>query len=616
MSAFGLSVARVFRGAGQSFLHYPVTMAGALLFALTALLRIHLDYEAQLPYDLLFTCLMWSFALASLLGLAMVTAARSRLSSRPRAELAANLLAALAAVIAFILLYFSGGYQPGWSDYPLLSDLAAGRMAVALLVSLIAFIWLAAYPPVQSDCARSFFMTHKSLLIALLYGGVAWAGAAGVAGAVAVLIYPEMSFKVYQYIATLAGVFAFTVFVGYFPDFRPGHDKERREKTQQQPRFVEILLDYILVPLALALTLVLLLWAFKTMISGLGAAFEQIAAISASYTLLGIWLHILLTHHASAWALWYRRLFPYAALVVLAFEAWALIVELNAGGLTATSYLYVLLGLFAAAACLWLLLRQAKAHAAILALLAAIAVFAVLPAVNVQDLPVHLQVNRLEKLLLAENMLEDGALVAAVEEPQRAVRERITGAISYLANQRQAKLPSWFDADLNQSDVFELRLGFAQTWPHREDAGDRQYLSTYLRLPMATMEIDGYGWAVYPGDGIDSVSLVAGERGEYQITWANPYKDNSTSPQLLITLNGETIVDTDFDDYIAALATRYPPAANSNYQPTLADMSYTIETPQIKALLVFGGVGVERILPGDSSSYWLELRTIYLRENL
>jgi len=87
---------------------------------------------------------------------------------------------------------------------------------VAILVSLLAFVILSAYPPDQSDFARAFFMTHKAFFIALIYGLVIMGGTSGVAGAIKALIYRDLSAKVFMHIATLSGVLAFTLLLAIF----------------------------------------------------------------------------------------------------------------------------------------------------------------------------------------------------------------------------------------------------------------------------------------------------------------------------------------------------------------------------------------------------------------
>jgi hypothetical protein len=133
------------------------------------------------------------------------------------------------------------------------------------------------------DFAKSFFMTHKAFFIALIYGAVMFAGGAGVAGTVQALLYKDMSRKVYMYIGTIAGFLAYSIFIGYFPDFSKNNDDPKRDMVQKQPRFIEILFEYIMLPLALALTAVLLIWSVKTIITGEQVPFMRLSSIAAGF---------------------------------------------------------------------------------------------------------------------------------------------------------------------------------------------------------------------------------------------------------------------------------------------------------------------------------------------
>ena len=340
-----------------------------------------------------------------------------------------------------------------------------------MLVSGFAFVIMAAQPKEQSDFSRSLFMTQKAFFIALIYGGVIMAGTSAVAGAFEALIYNDMSSKVYQYIATIVFFLAFTIFVGYFPDFRKGAVDEKREIAQKQPRFVEILFEYIMVPIMLALTAVLLVWAGRSIITGEETSFIQLSSIATSFAVVGIWLHVMVTSRESGLAKFYLRFYPVAALLILAFEAWALAEQVSRYGLKVTSYSFALLWIIAVAAAVLLLAMKAKSHTIIALITCALAVFSVLPVLGYQALPVASQVSRLEKLLVSQGMLQDDKLIPAASEPDKAVRENITDAVNYLATSRDAKLPAWFDTSLVNSDTFREKLGFEQTWPEPEYPG-------------------------------------------------------------------------------------------------------------------------------------------------
>lgn len=618
MFAFSRSVSRIFEGAVKAFQTFPAAIACAFAFAVVTMIRIQLDWPGQEAYNFLFNCLHWAFALGAVFSLAATTAAHSRYPGA-KAFWIANLSGLGAAAAAFLALYLFGEtITAGVSQYQTISSLAAARVGSAVFVSFLAFIVLAGYPKEQSDFSRSLFMTQKAFFIALLYGAVLMGGFSGVAGAVQALLYRDMSYKVYEYLGTLAGFLAFTIFVGYFPDFRKGETDEHRESAQRQPRFIEILFGYIMVPIVLALTVVLLLWAGKTILTGTWPAFEQLSGIAAGYAAAGIWLHIMVTRYETGLAGFYRRVYPIAALVILAFEAWALAVQLGKWGLKTTEYFFILIWVVTVASAVLLMMKKSKAHAVIAALLCAAAVFAVLPAVGYHVLPVTAQVGRLETALTQNGMLKDGRLTPATSEPERPVRESVTDAVNFLAYAEDAKLPAWFDRDLSQSDVFRAKLGFEQTWPQDENnpGGANEYLSTYLTLPFGAVDIGGYRWAVNPEGyktetGQDAIT-IDGDRGTYQIYWTQNSADGT--PYLKILLDDRVILEEDLSGYIDRITAKFPPSTGDSPPATLADMSLQLDTPEITALLVFNNVSISVDTRLDEASYWFGLNALYLSE--
>lgn len=610
------SISQIFKGAAKAFRTFPAAIACAVGFALVTMVRIQLDWPQQEPYNFLFNCLHWAFALGALFSLAAITAAQSRINSK-RAFGAANLLGVLAAGLTFLTLYWFGGDDS--TRYAVITALSRVRVGVVMLISTLAFITFAGYPKERSDFSRSFFMFHKAFFIALLYGLALMAGISGVAGAVQALLYNAMSSKVYMYIGTLSGFAAFTIFVGYFPDFRKGTADGRREIAQTQPRFIEVLLGYIVIPIMLALTVVLLIWAGKTIIGGMEASFTMLYRIAATYALGGIWLHVMVTHYKSGLAKFYRSVYPIAALAILAFEAWALFIRLGQSGLKTTEYYFALLWVLAVASAVLLLFLRARAQLPIVILVCALGIFSVLPAVGYHVLPVTAQVNRLEKLLTSQGMLADDEIIPASSEPERDVRESITDAVDFLAySSDDAKLPAWMDRDLGQSDVFKDRLGFEKSWSETNPDypnGSDTYLSTSLYLPDGAVAIDGYGWVVYPQNSYKDTggqSTVTGDNGTYTIAWTT---DAATGiPNLKISLDGRVILEQDMNDYIDMIAEKYPPGQNQSNTAALDDMCLKFETPEANVLLVFSNIEISLNAREDDISYWLNLNALYLGE--
>src|SRR5665648_445715 len=554
------SITKSLTGGVQAFKTFPAAIGCALAFAIVTVIRIQLDWPQQESYNFLFNCLHWSFALGAIFSFIIITGAQSRYN-KPKAFLVANILGIIAAGITFVLLYMFGGTDPNLieSRFTVVSGLSVARVSMVMLVSYLMFVVLAGVQTennnmseakeknikVKYDFAKSFFMSHKAFFIAVIYGIVMMAGASGVAGAVQALIYNDMSSKVYMYIGTVVGFLVFTIYTGYFPDFRMGALDEHREVAQKQPRFVEILFGYIMVPIVLALTVVLFIWAGRTVMGGTGALFIRLSSIAAAYTVGGIWLHIMVTHHESGVAKFYRRIYPIAALVILVFEAWALINQLEKSGLKVNEYTFIIIWIVAATGAVLLLLLKNRAHPVIVAITCGLAIISVLPIVGYHALPVTAQVNRLETLLISEEMLVDDKLVAAVTEPELAVREAITDSVDYLANADSAKLPVWFNKDFRDSLTFKKTFGFDQVFPKVDITGPPSgYMGTSLYLKAEAIDIGEYRWVVNPQDEYQKESnsiTVDGDKGTYKIYWNTTSKDGI--PVLEIQLNDKVIIN-------------------------------------------------------------------------
>ena len=616
MNAFTRSISQIFQGAVKAFQTFPAAIACALAFAIVTMVRIQLEWPQQEAYNFLFNCLHWSFALGTLFSLAAITAAQSRFN-QTKAFLSANLLGVAAVAVTFLALYFFGGTHQDLSvsRYAVVSGLAAARVGAAMLVSFLIFIVLAGNPKEESDFARAFFMTHKALFIALIYGAVIMSGTSGVAGAVQSLLYREMSWKVYAYLGTIVGFLSFTIFVGYFPDFRQGQTDGKREAAQKQPRFIEILFEYIMIPIVLALTAVLLIWAGQTVLKGMGTKFFLISGIATSYALSGIWLHIMVTHSESALAKFYRWFYPITALVILAFEAWALLIQLSQAGLKMDEYYFALVWIIAAVASVLLLLVKDKAHLMIIVLTCGLAIFSVLPVVGYQDLPVNNQIGRLEKLLISQNMLKDNQLIPAAKEPEKAVRESITDAVTYLAAAEDAQLPVWFDKGLSNSGTFKTKLGFEQTWPAPDTApGQGGYMSTSLVLPPTAIDISGYRWAAFPQQVYkdQATVFIDGSKGTYRINWT--VNSSNNIPTLRIELDGRVILEQNMNAYLDRITASFPPGQTGTTEATVSDMSLKLETPEVTVLLLFSNIDINGDPQKDTLNYWLNLSALYLNE--
>jgi hypothetical protein len=298
----------------------------------------------------------------------------------------------------------------------------------------------------------------------------------------------------------------------------------------------------------------------------------------------------------------------------LAFEAWALIVQLNDSGLKVVEYNFIMVWIFTVISVLLLIFLKQESHRKIALIGSIIAAIAVLPVVGYHNLPVRYQVNRLEKVLASEGMLEGGEVVPDSTEPDREAREDITDAVSFLAYRENKKLPEWFNDDMNNDNEFEDTFGFSKTWPEPDEEIPREYLSTNLVLQSGFIEIDEYDWAINFRDYYGSEEVrteIEGQRGTYSISWQS---DRMDIPKLSVDLDGETILEGDLESYFEGILESYPPGSRTPVEAGMEDMSLVMESDEIKILLVFENIDIGLDTTSNRMNHWFMLAGMYVTE--
>lgn len=639
MGNFSKYVKKVFLGAGLAFGRYPASIACALGVSILTLVRIALLdtlLVEKFKSDFLFSCLYLALIFGAILSLAAVTVSKTHFKSS-KAFILANLIGPLAALVSFGALYKFAGLVPryGGSD-PIVSPLATGRMIVFTVISFVAFIVASALPATDSggktrglmalDFDKAFFMTLKGLFTALVYGWIIFAGVSGVAAAFKALLYIDMSPKVFMVIGTLAGFVAFTIFLGYFPDFSKGSEDENRQIAEKQPRFIELLLGNILVPIMLALTLVLLAWAGKTVFMGMDVSFVALSSIAAAYTIGGIILHMLVASYEGGLAKFYRRFYPLASFIILAFEAWALSNQLKSSGVKLAEYWFILVWITAAAGAILLLTLKKRAYILIVSAACALALIAVMPGVGYYAVPVRSQTARLEKFLTAENMLQNGNLLPAQKEPSYEVKAAITDSADYLIFANDAKIPAWLKGLGEDSKKFKENFGFERTHYQGIDLenSEEDYFNINLGTDSSAMDISEYDLALN-AQLLSDIKLaqdpnssrdikLEGQSGTYSFSLKNDlYSQND--PVFVVSLGEKQILQADLTLFVEGLKKKYA-GTEYKYGASLEDMTLKLESPEIKLMLVFDSIGMNVDHKLDKPVYFIQTKIIYVKETV
>lgn len=619
MNQFGKSIEKMWKGAFEAVTTFPITSLNAILFTIVTMIRIQLEWPQQEPYNLLFNSLHWAFGFGAIFGLMATTYVR-RQHNQAHPLLISNLITGIASLVVFLSLYFLGARNPQANDYfkyPILSSVAQVRMTTLTMIVFLAFLLFSSRPKEKPKVARAVFMSQKTILVASIYGAVLMAGTSAIAGAIQALLYTQMSFKVYQYLGALVALITFMLFLGALPDFSADEKDEKWLAAEKQARFIHLLFAYILTPIMIALTLVLLLWTVKTIFQGVGSDFVLLSSIATTYTVVGLWLHMMVEESDTSITNFYLKAYPYAALVILAFEAWALITHLMTYGLQTTEYYFIVTWVVAVSGMLLILLKRARAYTWILLITMGAMFVTILPAVGYHALPIRLQTQRLEQLLTDAHMFKETAIVPGNEEIDRDTREKITLSATFLAQQSEGKTPKWLNHDILNQQIFKEVMGFEPVYPKASPSQpSTQYQQVFLQIESSAIPIKDYDWAVllsnYDGK-TSTAGTIQGNHGEYQVQWLTGSTEQSI-PKLKVTRNQQVIIEENMSAYIETLLKKYPPGVGDSQNAPLTDMSQTFSSDQIEVMIVFRSINATLDVRNDTMTYWFEVGAVYLKE--
>lgn len=605
MNNFKEQIGENLKGAGKSIYRFPAAIVSAIVVSVATIIKISMAFETE-NYNFLLTSIQVSFLLATVSSMAFGVF-REVSASKKKSFFLANILGPVIGIISLLLLYFFGGIaSEGGEVY--LSNIAGARIGAGIFISIVAFIYIISKSKFVDSFSSSFFITHRAFTISALYGLVIMLGVSGVLGAFQALLYKEMSFKIYQYLGVLVGFLTFTIFLGYFPSLKKESEGEI-EVIESQPRFIFILFEYILTPIMIALTGVLLVWSVRVILEGMDVSFNQLSGIASSYIIVGIWLHIMLGSHKTKLANFYKIAYPFAGVLILIFQAWALWDRIGKFGLKTAEYSFLILWIFAVVSILLLISLKEKAYRKIAVIASIISVVSVLPIIGYHDITFNSQVRRLEKILQEEELLIDGDIVSGNEEIEAIKKGKITGAVDFISFSEKKGRPEWFKRDLDNENVFKVTFGFAKTYGVYTEEGN----SINIRLKDNVIDISDY-----------SMSLNISEYGE----WGRVYefetgkdnyeilvKDNFKEiPGINIKLNMKKIYEESMDRYIEELLDKYPIDENRVFQAPFEDMHITIELEEVSIHLVVDYFDIYSYGTEDEN-YNIEFRGVFVKED-
>jgi hypothetical protein len=281
---------------------------------------------------------------------------------------------------------------------------------------------------------EGFMAAFKALFQSLFFSAVIMGGCSAIIAAVDLLITPVDS-DAYTHVANVVFVlFAPIFFLSMLPRFpvQGGGDGTAEDVLKKRiacPKFFEILLSDIVIPLASVYTVILLLY----IVLNIGGEFwsdNRLEPMLVSYTIVVIVVTILVSGLDNKLARLFRTIFPKVLIPIAAFQTAASLLILADSGVTFSRYYVILYGVFAVCSGIVLSIFPVRKTGSS----PAVIVFSELsltPPVDAFTVSRWGQIRTLERVLTENNMLTDGSVVPndAISD---ADKETVASAVEYL----------------------------------------------------------------------------------------------------------------------------------------------------------------------------------------
>jgi hypothetical protein len=462
-------------GLTESAVRYPATVA--LLAAAAVLTSVAIGSETHLTRWIL-SCAVGAAACA--VGQALYERFFSGAFQR--------FVLMLAGIAVAVLFYLSVAMVKDNSAALLI------RPAVTLFALFIAFIWAGVIRS-RYGFDESFMAAFKALFQAAFFSGILFLGVAAVIAALDRLIVPVHE-DAYAHTASIVFIFIAPVILLSLMPVYPGRaaladgsslDEKQRaviEKRTGCPKFLEVLLSYIIVPLIAVFTVILVIY----ILLNIGGEFwtnNLLEPMLIAYTVAVITAVLLTGRLENRFAVLFRKIFPKVLIPIALFQVVASSLLLADTGVTYGRYYVILYGVFAVLSGVVLSVLPPRKSGIIALLLVVLSAVSLIPPVDAFTVSRSSQIVTLEQTLSVNGMLNNGVVTP---------KGNIPNAVRYLSETEELDRVSWLPEGFNgwnDSEFFTV-FGFHLYQPA---VPEYRYVNVYLD-PAVVVPVTGYDYMV------------------------------------------------------------------------------------------------------------------------
>lgn len=464
--------------------------------------------------------------------------------------------------------------------YFFLTSLVMGAAAtIRLFIICFALLGLYLYVVSYKDAVdfNHVSLSHlKGFFIAALYSVIMFLGLLAIYYAIDLLLF-ELDSDIVDHIANIVFIiFAPSYYLSMLPQFNQISSEERTAKAKDipfyhYPRFLDILVSYILIPLITAYTAVLVVYFIKILVE-MRWPIGQIGPMVLVYSAAGLIIYILCNELENRFSVLFRKYFPFMHIPLVILQLISVWIRLQAYGFTESRYYVALFGIYSIICSLYLIISKKKNASMIVLLSACFAIFSIIPPLDAFHVSKSSQTQRIEKILESNGMLIDGTLIQNTNISDQDKYE-IRSIIFYMADTGHLDSLEWISDEINDDDLyrdFERIFGFPA---YGGGVKDPSVVNVNL-YPYTPFEVSGYDIILkydfnYRTQQSETISFEFNSVN-YMIEFAS-IDDNSKG--LVIFDNEEDVLETiPIDNYLLQVEISYNQI--EEYQLDLSQMRF------------------------------------------
>lgn len=343
------------------------------------------------------------------------------------------------------------------------------RSCVLFFTIFIGSCWVPSIKRDEFALSKSFIVFIKSLFTSFFLAAVLMIGLLIIIQAINFLIMP-IDTQVYGYLTALVWLGFFPIyFLSLLPHF-PGErvaENEGYKRAVTVPKFLEVLLSYIIVPLLGVYTLILLVYIFRN-ITGDFWNDNLLESLLVSYVVTGWFVLFLIDSLSNPIVTVFKKYFPALLFIVTGLQGAASWAKVMRFGMTDGRYFILLFVVFSLiSSIIYLFFHQRITFIA--GLLVGLSIISILPFIDAVSIGTRSQVSQMENVLQQNDMIQDHQIQPDDSIPKDQKR-KLVHSYQYLSKVDQLQKVSYLSEQILEKYDFLEIFGFEIN--SLEDSGD------------------------------------------------------------------------------------------------------------------------------------------------